>query len=447
MKTGLVVLLVMLGIQGADEFKIYIEEPVILANHFKESMAHRTIMPGMVKSDYSMKLMVKTLANNKSGCKKYKEDYHAEKDAGKDIGILLFDSDNCSLSTKIHYAQLAGASALFLKYIDNKIEETEVDKSSFEGVRIPVIIFKNDDAQYIYDVLNSSGNNNNLVMRLDYKSPIDMSEKKIKIFMSSETINNPMITFLKDLKEHKSQIREYQVQVNFSLGFCKSCKEKQFLKQEPNCLSGGRYCVINSDFKTNELVKETLRQICIRDSSGIDKLTDYLYQMKLETESLFFLEKFKEKEMETISHRVMSKLAIEPAANKRCVDSSFVKPDGEESPDPSLDDNRLLESEQKRFFEITRYNIFPLIIINGVYYEKSINIREFIKFGCSTNMFDCRGFKSFKKIFLIVLSIFSILFVSIIVLFCRKVMRRKMENELNIKVQEAINKYLHVEKS
>lgn len=43
------------------------------------------------------------MSNNKTGCRKYKEDYHNSKELDG-VGILLIDSDNCSLSTKIHYA-------------------------------------------------------------------------------------------------------------------------------------------------------------------------------------------------------------------------------------------------------------------------------------------------------------------------------------------------------
>lgn len=43
--------------------------------------------------------------------------------------------------------------------------------------------------------------------------------------------------------------------------------------------------------------------------------------------------------------------------------------------DPVLDDNVLLGEEQTDYFEITNYNIIPLIRINNVVYEQSINIR------------------------------------------------------------------------
>ena len=265
--------------------------------------------------------------------------------------------------------------------------------------------------------------------------------------MSSQPINNPMIHFLKDLKEHDRLIKDYKIDIHFSIGFCKSCQEKQFLKQEPSCLSGGRYCVINSEFKTSEFVKETLRQICIRDNYGNDKLIGYLYSLKYETESLYYTQRFKEKELEQISRSIMQSSGIEPVKVRTCVDNSFVKQSDQDSVDVNLDDNRLLQKEQQEFFGTTKFNIFPLIIINNDYYDQSINIREFIKFGCDNKMFDCRGFRPFKKLFLIGIAILSIAVVFVVVMFCRRIMRRKMDYELSLRVNDAIEKYLKVDKA
>ena len=67
-------------------------------------------------------------------------------DDEKDFGVLLLDSDQCSLSTKIHYAQLAGVSLLLIKYIDDSIDEAEIEKSTFSGVKIPVLLIKDSEA-------------------------------------------------------------------------------------------------------------------------------------------------------------------------------------------------------------------------------------------------------------------------------------------------------------
>lgn len=44
--------------------------------------------------------------------------------------------------------------------------------------------------------------------------------------------------------------------------------------------------------------------------------------------------------------------------------------------DEKLDDNILLRDEQMKYFEITNYNVIPLIKINDVIYDKTINIRS-----------------------------------------------------------------------
>lgn len=428
----------------AGEFKLIVKAPLLLAKHFKEGIDHANIIPGKDKLDYTKDLTIKTFKVNKSGCGRYAEDFHNMKN--EEVSILLVDNDSCSLSTKIHYAQLAGASALFLKYLDDNIEEAEIDKSSFEGVRIPVFLLRNKDAQYIYDVLNADKDSNHLTLSLEHKTLIDLTNKRIQIFMSSQMINNSMIIFLKDLLDHNRLIKDYAISIKFSVGFCKSCEEKHFLRQEPSCLSGGRYCVINSDFKSNELVKETLRQICIRDIYGVPTLVNYLYMLKTETEALYFSQSFKEKEMQGISKTIMSRNGVSDLIIQNCTQSSYIKLQEQETIDPNLDDNRLLQKEQTDFFSITKYNIFPLVIVNGVYYDRSINVREFIKFGCENHMFDCRGFRIFKKVFMVILVVISLLLVTVIILFCRRVMKRKMDTEIIRKTEEAVKKYLTVEK-
>ena len=74
---------------------------------------------------------------------------------------------------------------MFLKYIDNNIEEAEVDRSSFEGVRIPIFMIKAEDAEKIQDVLSSTGDFNSLEIEMTHLNEIDRSENKIEVYMSS----------------------------------------------------------------------------------------------------------------------------------------------------------------------------------------------------------------------------------------------------------------------
>lgn len=430
-----------------NEFEISIVSPPFVANHFKGPLKHVTIMPGLPTGSYDEQLRITTLSNNKYGCRKYAENFNSDKEKEK-MGILLVDSDNCSIATKIHYAQVAEAAALFLRYPDDNIQETEIDRSSFDSVLIPVFLLRNSDATKINDVLLSSDDANQLVLRIHYKSPLEVKDKRIRVFMSPQLMDNPMIPFLADLRQFNAHLKDFVVEVSFAVGYCKSCKDKGFLRKDPTCLSAGRYCVINAEFKTNELAKEAVRQICIRNSyPPIDNLIGYLVRMKTDIEALHEAKLFKEKDLASLSQKAIADLKMDPVLIHKCYEQSFLKSTGEQKADPDLDDNDLLRSEQKDFQEVNRYNIFPLVIVNGIYYDKSINVRDFVTFACRMNIFDCRGYARVKGLFVVALLTFSLLVVATSALFCRRAMRKKMESELSLKVNEAVQKYLTVEKS
>ncbi len=88
---------------------------------------------------------------------------------------------------------------LLLKYVDDNIDEAEIIRSSFVGVRIPIFMLKDSDASYIYDVLNSESEFSQLSIKLRHFNEIDKSENRIQIYMNAYQLNNPIVTFLKDL--------------------------------------------------------------------------------------------------------------------------------------------------------------------------------------------------------------------------------------------------------
>ena len=160
------------------------------------------------------------------------------------------DSDKCSLSTKIHYAQLAGATLLLIKYVDDNIFEAEVDKSSFSGVKIPVLLIKESEAKYIREILRSVDvSHNKMILDLKFQSGIDNKMKKIEIFMTSSILNNPMVNFLRDLMDHHHLMRHHDLDIHYVIGQCVKCKEGNFMAKESGCLSGGRYCLVDTDYK------------------------------------------------------------------------------------------------------------------------------------------------------------------------------------------------------
>lgn len=174
-----------------SEFSMTIDSPKILAEHFDNRLDYFCLTPGTDRGEYEKLINILTSPTDKTGCHQYTEDFLSK--TKNSFGMLLLDSDNCSLATKVNYAEIAGAQAVFLKYEDDEIEDADIDDSSLDNVRIPVFLLRNTDGQYIHDVLNSTGEQSHLSLRLEHKSLIDYNSHSIEIFMSPQLLNNPMI--------------------------------------------------------------------------------------------------------------------------------------------------------------------------------------------------------------------------------------------------------------
>lgn len=227
---------------------------------------------------------------------------------------------------------------------------------------------------------------NKMEIEIDYKSNIDMSLRRIDIYMSASMLNNPIVKFLHDLLEHKHLIRKFKLNIHYVLGQCRKCREKNFMTKEKGCLSGGRYCVIDTGYRQNELVKETLRQICLRTNYSSEAVISYLWDMKQSINRSMREGKWQTKDLEMFSWNTMKLAKIDIKKIQKCYNESFklvgaegrsglTADDENNKVDPELDENILLAEEQKQFFEITQYNVLPLIKINNVYYDENINIR------------------------------------------------------------------------
>lgn len=84
---------------------------------WNKGIEHLVVVPGSNKEKYSKFIQLFTSEQNTLGCHKYENDFDVVD--GREIGLLLIDSDKCALGTKIHYAQQAGVKVLFLKYPDD----------------------------------------------------------------------------------------------------------------------------------------------------------------------------------------------------------------------------------------------------------------------------------------------------------------------------------------
>lgn len=369
---------------------------------------------------------------------------------------MLEDNTHCSIASKIHFAQESGATILLLSYVDDNIQEAEVDIATFSGVDMPVILIKKSDANYLYGMTEKnklSYIKSRIMFRKDQLIADDAN--KLLVFMSSQPIRNPVIDFLGDLRRHEKLLGGKELEIIFAVGFCTSCKHKGYLEKAERCLSGGRYCAVNSFFKTEEIVKETLRQICIRNYYGNNKLIMYLGHMNVLTNievmsGLDLLDK-DEAFLNRLSEMAMRETRININNIAECFSDSFIKRNTSETihygrldePDVDIyyDDNSLLQKEQERFLQIAKFNIFPLLIIDDVMYDKRINLRSFVDFTCKNNLMNCSGYKEIKSIFINSLVVVCIILLLIIGFICKKSIEGRSRRNMNTTFRRVIGKY------
>lgn len=276
-----------------------------------------------------------------------------------DFGLLLPENSWCPLSTKIHYAQMTGAKMLMIGYYSDTLSEVQVDVSSFLGVRIPVIFLKHSDVEYLLDVSHSVSNNHIALTVLHERDQVASNdEDKLLVFMSSQPYQNPVIDFLSEMEKYQHLLSHRRVELVFSVGYCFRCKNEGFMKRETRCLGGGKYCSVNAGFKTNELVRETIRLICIRNHFSTDKLVSYMAYLKqmfeLSVEDINKLKPAEERQLREIGKKAMNMADIRPSAVEQCYKDSFLKRDNKQGVvtvhdiDEEMDDNVLLQREQER---------------------------------------------------------------------------------------------------
>ena len=350
----------------------------------------------------------------------------------------------------------ADAKVLLLTYVDDNIEEAEVELNSISGIDIPVLLLKRSQALRIFQELDTTNKSSGISIELEYRRdqlfPDDAG--KILVFLSSQPLKNPAIKFLGDLRRHESLMKGKELEIVFSVGFCTSCREEGYLAKASRCLSAGRYCAINSIFKTDELVKETLRQICIRNYFGNHKLIMYLEN--LERLSLEYYAKdlenleFDESRLNHISERALAETRIPIADVSECFSDSFIHhtpllsasiSTKRRDIDIYFDDNSLLQKEQERFLMITPYNIFPLIILDDILYNSRINLRTFVDFGCKRSLLNCAGFSKYREIFFNSLVVTSVMLILLLAWVCKKALERRGNRDMHNQFQQVMKKY------
>ena len=258
---------------------------------------------------------------------------------------------------------MTGAKFLMIGYSNDNLSEIQVNVSSFLGVRIPVVFLKHSNVEYLSDVAHSVSKNHIALSITHQRDQIASDDKdKLLVFMSSQPYTNPVIDFLVELGKYQHVLSKRKVELVFSVGYCYRCREEGYMKREGRCLGGGKYCTVNAGFKTNELVKETIRLICIRNHFKTEKLVKYLGFLKeMFEESILDINNIKaseERQLRNLGLKAMNMADIRANIVDQCYKDSFLKRDNKQgvvtvhNVDEEMDDNVLLQKEQQRYISL-----------------------------------------------------------------------------------------------
>ena len=95
------------------------------------------------------------------------------------------------------------------------------------------------------------------------------------------------------------------------------------MTKEKGCLSGGRYCVIDTEYRQNELVKETLRQICLRKEYDSHIVIKYLWGLKQKINQAMKQSKWQSGLLEEYSWQIMKDYRLNTDSVRTCYNDSF----------------------------------------------------------------------------------------------------------------------------
>ena len=428
----------------AGSFKISIVEPSFLKNAIPNGIKHKTFVEGINKRDHIDHMRLIELVKGADPCKKYPDKFINSLPKNENYALLL-PSYNCSIGTLYHFSLVTNAKAILVTNIDDNLDEIEFLGNSLPGSTIPILFVKKTIADEIYAIDSSSLQDNKIIISLDYKGNINKSDNKITLFMSPILVHNAAINFLHSLVHDPLLSSSINFEVLFEYDISNVAEQKKFMKIEEGCLSGGRFCVSNVEFNESEVAIEGLRSICLRNEYGIKVLSNYLLGMHQMIRS-------KELSLKTISlleysKQTMNDMNINFNKVNKCFIDSFEKEEDSETIDPLLNDNSLLRKEQESIKKIKSKSSTPLVIINGITYDQGYTLNEFLNFACSNDLISCKTHSYVRNIILMIFVCVTILLVFYLIIVCKRRLNNKIKGEMNVKVQEAISKYMSIEKA
>lgn len=176
---------------------------------------------------------------------------------------------------------------------------------------------------------------------------------------------------------------------------------------------------------------------------GSDKLKDYDLMGYYYNFDKYCAEKFEL----SCTKSILKKLNILDEVHK-CYEESIEQKGTK--PRAYLDDNKLLREQKEMFKKVENFNRFPLLRINGIIYYGKLRAVNVFAFICKHVKSDLKGCKDYIRTVdgkgshfftLLVMGIVAVAFCYLLVK-CKTQLRMRFERQLNLQVDQSINKFL-----
>lgn len=248
---------------------------------------------------------------------------------------------------------------------------------------------------------------------------------------------------------------DIKVNLGYTVLHCGNCQEQGYTMPKDNCLSGGRYCMKSVEFGDESVNGETMLIQALKNNctekillegpnKRIHALMEYYWTFNASCIKSF---------SPRCSNKILTKLGIKDEVFK-CIKNSFIQLGSTERPadyDPKigLEDNQILQGQQKSYNQIENYSNFPMVKINGWIFHGDVDYNQIMHFVCghiNDNLPGCytlvdrysEGGSAFKWIsFFIILAL-----VGGGIWYCHIHLKLKFRNELSYQIDRSVSSFL-----
>jgi hypothetical protein len=231
---------------------------------------------------------------------------------------------------------------------------------------------------------------------------------------------------------------------HYALWNCEDCKETGYDKDNPNCISGGRYCAPDPDgfdeLTGRDVLMEDLRQLCVYTLTSEEDTYSLWFDYMMNFNSTCFSNLSEE-----CSKRVMEKLGISSKDVLTCVKNSFA------GNNTAFDDNALMKKE-KDAWKTNQLGFYPALLINTLMYRGDMEGLQVAKTICASFFESPEVCLDLEKIryeessgvstsLVVVVVILSIVVVAAVLIAYRVYLKQQLGLEVKQQVSLAVNQY------